>query len=117
MRPNLHEIYLHEMLKRLPEVHEDRTKLEAIITEIMLFEPFSKNQLKACDYMGIYPNYVNLIELKGSYKREKSKQQLLSTKHFVEDWLQKPVNDMKMVVYNNGLYDVNYIQRGGLNDI
>jgi hypothetical protein len=110
MLQNLHDIYLHEMLRRLPEVHEDKKRLEAIITEITLFKPKSFDMLQACDYIGIYPEFVNLIELKGSYKLSKARNQLLSTKHYVEDWIQRPVRDMKMVIYQKGLYEVHYVR-------
>lgn len=107
---DLHQMYLHEMLKRLPEVDEDPNKLEAIITEIMLLKRGSSNQVQACDYIGVYKDHVNLIELKGDYKLNKARNQLLSTKHRVEDFMQREVKDMKMVVYRDGLYQVHYVR-------
>jgi len=107
---DLHQIYLHEMLKRLPEVDEDPNCLEAIITEIVLLQRGSSNQIQACDYIGIYKDYVNLIELKGDYKYKKARDQMESTKHRVEDFIQRPVKDMKLVVYKDGLYRVHYVR-------
>jgi hypothetical protein len=106
---NLHDVYLHEMVKRLPDVDEDPKRLEAIITEITLLNKHNANLSKSCDYIGVYKDYINLIELKGSYKPAQAKQQLLSTKPRVEDLFKRKVQDMKMVVYDNGLYHVHYM--------
>ena len=106
---DLHQIYLHEMLKRLPEVDEDPNRLEAIITEIMLFKYKGTNHVQACDYIGVYREHINLIELKRDYKASKARAQMVSTKHRVEDFMQRRVKDMKMVIYRDGLYQVHYL--------
>lgn len=97
------------MLKHLPAVKEDPDTLEAIILEIMLFRPHHIFT-KSCDYIGVYPDYLNLIELKGSPKYDKARGQLEATKLWAEPTFNKPVRDMKLVVYSHGDYEVHRIR-------
>lgn len=110
---DLHEIYLQEMMKRLTEVDEDPSKLEATILEIGLYQVGTFRQLKACDYIGVYKNYYNLIDLKAQSKPHHAYQQMLSTQKWMAKLTDKPLRDMKMVIYGRGGYDVHYISHNG----